>query len=167
MAAAKKSKKSKSARAEAQRDIARNRRALHRYEIEDRFEAGLVLFGSEVKALRERGASLGEAYGQIVNDEAWIIGLHIPEYTNASMNSHEPTRTRKLLLNRREIDRLGVAVQQRGSTIVPLRLYFSTGGRVKLEIGVGRGRSNVDKRHAIRERESRREAERATGTRRR
>ena len=156
----------KTERAEARRDIARNRRALHRYEITDRYEAGLVLFGSEVKALRDRGASLGEAYGQISNGEAWIIGMHIPEYTNASMNSHEPTRTRKLLLNRREIERIADAVAQRGQTIVPLRLYFSDGGRAKLEIGVGRGRSNVDKRHAIKERDARREAERAMGTRR-
>ena len=164
MAAAR--KKGGAARAEAQRDIARNRRALHRFEITDRFEAGLMLVGSEVKALRERGASLGEAYGQIIDGEAWVIGLHIPEYSNAGMRGHEPTRTRKLLLNRREIDRIAQAVTQKGQTIVPLRLYFSEGGRAKLEIGVGRGRSNVDKRHAIRERDARREAERATGTRR-
>lgn len=164
MAAAK--NRNRAARADAQRDIARNRRALHRFEISDRFEAGLMLFGSEVKALRDRGASLGEAYGQISNGEAWIIGMHIPEYTNASMNSHEPTRTRKLLLNRREIERIADAVSQKGQTIVPLRLYFSEGGRAKLEIGIGRGRSNVDKRHAIKERDARREADRAMGTRR-
>jgi SsrA-binding protein len=142
-----------------QRDIARNRRALFDYEIVERLEAGLVLLGSEVKALREGGATIAEAYVVVRAGEAWLIGAHIADYPNAP-EGHDPGRTRKLLLHRREIERLSSDLAQKGLAVVPLRLYFKD-GRAKLELGVGRGRAHHDKRHAIREREDRREAERA------
>jgi SsrA-binding protein len=142
------------------RDIARNRRAFHEYEIVERLEAGLVLEGSEVKGLRGRGASIGDAYVQIRKGEAWLIGAHIPEYAEAGGRGHEPTRTRKLLLHRREIERVAADLNQNGLSLVPLRLYFKD-GRAKAELGLGRGRARHDKRRAIAERDARREAERA------
>jgi len=143
------------------RDIARNRRATFDFEILERFEAGIVLQGSEVKALRERGASIGDAYVQFMHGEAWLIGLHIPEYAPASMNGHEADRTRKLLLHRREIQRLQAEVAQKNLSVVLMSLYFNAEGRVKAKIGLGRGKTRHDKRHTIREREDRREADRA------
>jgi SsrA-binding protein len=143
------------------RDIARNRRATFDYEILDRLEAGIVLIGSEVKALRERGAAIGDAYVQFMGGEAWLIGLHIPEYAPASMSGHEPDRTRKLLLHRREIERLQEGVTQKGLSLVLMSLYFNADGRVKAQIGLGRGKTRHDKRQSIREREDRREADRA------
>ena len=148
-----------------QRDLARNRRATFDYEIIERFEAGLVLLGSEVKGLRERGATINEAYVIVRGGEAWLVGAHISEYGNAA-NGHDPTRTRKLLLHRREIDDIDEQLSQKGLAVVPLRLYFKD-GRAKLEIGVGRGRAHHDKRRAIREREDRREADRAVRAARR
>jgi len=153
----KKGKKSDS----AGRDIARNRRATFDYEIGERFEAGVVLTGSEVKALRERGAALGDAYVQFMGGEAWLIGVHIPEYAPAAANGHDPMRTRKLLLHRKEIDKLGEGATQRGLTAVLMSLYFNKDGRVKAQIGLGKGKTRHDKRDAIREREDRREADRA------
>lgn len=143
------------------REIARNRRATYDYEITDRFEAGVVLQGSEVKALRERGAAIGDAYVQIIGGEAWLVGVHVPEYAPASINGHEPTRSRKLLLHRREIDRLHADVARKGLSLVLMALYFNRDGRVKAQIGLGRGKTRHDKRQAIRAREDRREADRA------
>jgi SsrA-binding protein len=142
------------------RDIAQNRRARHEFEILERYEAGLVLAGTEVKGLRERGATIRDAYVQIRDGEAWLVGAHIADYVNSGQAGHDVMRTRKLLLHRREIEKLARAVGEKGLTIVPLRLYFSH-GRAKLEIGVARGKSEYDKRRAIREREAGREAERA------
>ena len=110
------------------KDVARNRRALHEYEITDRVEAGLVLQGSEVKGLRDRGATISDAYVQIRGGEAWLVGAHISEYDNAGYGGHDPRRTRKLLLHRREIERLASALAEKGLSLVPLRLYFSGGG---------------------------------------
>jgi len=141
------------------RDIARNRRALYDYEITERLEAGLVLLGSEVKSLREGAATIAEAYVVVRGGEAWLVGAHIAEYPNAP-EGHDPGRTRKLLLHRREIEGLAADLSQKGLSVVPLRLYFSD-GRAKLELGIGRGRTRHDKRQAIREREDRREADRA------
>jgi len=150
----------KPSRDEGDRDIARNRRALHEYEITERVEAGLVLVGSEVKGLRERGASIRDAYARIDGGEVWLVGLHIPEYWNARRDGHEPLRPRKLLLHRNEIRRLTIALTERGLSLIPLRLYWKD-GRAKVELGLGRGRQMHDKRRAIAERDARREAERA------
>lgn len=154
-------KKGKKRSKTAGRDIARNRRATFDYEIVDRVEAGVVLTGSEVKALRERGASLGDAYVQFMRGEAWLIGVHIPEYAPAAANGHDPMRTRKLLLHRKEIDKLGEGATQKGLTAVLMSLYFNEDGRVKAQIGLGKGKSTYDKRNTIRAREDRREADRA------
>jgi SsrA-binding protein len=143
------------------RDVAQNRRALHEFTILDRFEAGIVLTGSEVKSLRERGATIRDAYAEVRDGEVWLVNAHIPEYFNAGMLGHEPLRTRKLLLHRQEIARLAGRLAEKGLTLVPLRLYFTAEGRAKIEIGVGRGRRLYDKRHAIAEREMKREADRA------
>lgn len=141
------------------RDLAQNRRARFEYDIVERFEAGLVLLGSEVKALRESGGTIQDAYVQVRRGEAWLIGAHIPQYPPA-VEPHDPTRTRKLLLHRREIEQIAEGLTQKGLAVVPLRLYFK-GGRVKMELALGRGRSLYDKRRAIRDREDRREADRA------
>jgi SsrA-binding protein len=142
------------------RDIAVNRRARFEYHIEETFEAGLVLLGSEVKALREGKANLKDSYGRIDNDELFLSNAHISPYGPASQFGHEPTRTRKLLLRRDEISRLTGKVKERGLTLVPLRLYFKN-GRVKVELALARGKKHHDKRDTIREREVRREMDRA------
>ena len=142
------------------RDVARNRRALHEYEILERVEAGIVLQGTEVKGMRERGATITDAYVQIRHGEAWLVGAHISEYDNAGGGGHDPRRTRKLLLHKREIQRLAADLAEKGLALVPLRLYF-TEGRAKLELGLGRGKTLYDKRRTIAERDARREADRA------
>jgi len=145
--------------------VARNRRARHDYHIEDTFEAGLVLQGTEVKSLRAGRASLNEAFGQVSGGELWLHGLHIPEYERGTWTNHEPRRTRKLLLHRKEIDRLASQAAERGFTIVPLSLYFS-GGRAKVELGLGRGKHTYDKRHDLAQRDAAREVDRALRRRR-
>jgi len=149
--------------ARTDRDIAVNRRARHDFFIEETYEAGLVLTGSEVKSLREGRANLKDSYGRIDRGEAWLFNAHISPYGPASQFGHEPTRTRKLLLHQREIERLAGKVKERGFTLIPLRLYFKK-GRVKVEIGLARGKKQFDKRAAIRERELEREADRAMKT---
>lgn len=146
--------------------IATNRRARHDYHIEETFEAGISLVGSEVKSLRQGKASLQDAYGVVRNREVFLYGVHIPEYAQASIQNHEPTRARKLLLHAREIHKIEVGTTQQGFTLVPLRLYFR-GNRVKAEIALGRGRRTHDKRRAIAEREAKREMERRLGRKRR
>jgi SsrA-binding protein len=145
--------------------IARNRRARHDYHIEDTYEAGLVLTGTEVKSLRAGRASLTEAYGQLTGDELWLHGLHIPEYAQGTWTNHEPRRARKLLLHRKEIDRLASQVAERGFTIVPLSLYFS-GGKAKVELALARGKRTYDKRHDLAQRDAAREVDRALRRRR-
>jgi SsrA-binding protein len=142
------------------RDIAVNRRARHEFHIEETLEAGIVLFGSEIKALREGKANLKDSYGRIDGDEVWLWNAHISPYAPASQFGHEPTRTRKLLLHREEISRLTGKVKERGLTLVPLRLYFKR-GRAKVELALARGKKQHDKRDAIRERDVRREIDRA------
>lgn len=150
----------------ARRVIAENRKARHEYEILERFEAGLVLLGSETKSLRDGKGNVAEAWVRIEDGEAWLVDAHIPPYPQAGPhNNHEPTRPRKLLLKREELDRLSKRVQEKGLTLIPLVLYFQ-GPWVKLELGLGRGRKLHDKRQAIKEREGRREAEQAIGRRR-
>ena len=140
--------------------IARNRRARHDYHIEDVVEAGLVLTGTEVKSLRAGRASLTDGFGQISGGEAWLHGVHIPPYDMGTWTNHEPRRTRKLLLHRKEIERLGRLTAERGFTLIPLSLYFS-GGRVKVELAVARGKRAYDKRQDLARRDAAREVERA------
>ncbi len=140
--------------------IATNRRARHEYDIEESLEAGLVLTGTEVKALRSGRASLAEAYARVERDEIWLHHLHIPPYDAGNIFNHDPLRRRKLLLHQREIRRLEGKASQKGYTLIPLRLYFSR-GRAKVEIALARGKKLYDKREAIGEREAGREAQRA------
>ena len=149
-----------------ERDITINRRAFHDYFIDERFEAGLVLTGSEVKSLRDHRAHLKDAYARFFGDELFLVGAHINPYAPASQFGHDPIRTRKLLLHRREIERLRGKIQERGLTLVPLRLYWSK-GRAKAELGIGRGKKLYDKRTSIRERMENREVERAMAAGRR
>ena len=149
-----------------ERDITQNRRAFHEYHILERFEAGLVLTGSEVKSLRDNRAHLKDAYARFFGEELFLVGAHIAPYAPSSQFGHEPDRNRKLLLHRRELDRLRGRIQERGLTLVPLRLYWSR-GRAKAELGLGKGKKLHDKRVAIRERMEKREVERAMAAGRR
>jgi len=146
--------------------IATNRRARHDYEIEQTYEAGIQLQGSEVKTLRQGKASLQDAYAAIRDGEVFLYNAHIPEYPQASMQNHEPTRARKLLMHKGEIHKLAVKTEQQGYTLVPLKLYFKQ-NRVKVEIALARGRKHYDKRQAIAKREAQREMQRAAGAARR
>ena len=145
--------------------IASNRRARHEYAIEDVVEAGLVLTGTEVKSLRAGRASLTDGFGQITDGEAWLHGVHIPQYTLGTWTNHEPRRTRKLLMHRKEIDKLARSISERGLTLIPLSLYFS-GGKVKIELGLARGKRTYDKRHDLAKRDAAREVERELRRRR-
>ena len=145
--------------------IASNRRARHEYTIEDVVEAGLVLTGTEVKSLRAGRATLADGFGQITDGEAWLHGVHIPQYTQGTWTNHEPRRTRKLLMHRKEIDRLERSISERGLTLIPLSLYFS-GGKVKIELGLARGKRTYDKRHDLAKRDAAREVERELRRRR-
>lgn len=144
--------------------VATNRRARHDYHIDATYEAGLVLTGTEVKALRMGRASLVDGYIAIDHGEAWLEAVHIPEYSQGSWTNHAARRKRKLLLHREQIDKLAGKVKDKGFTIVPLQLYFSD-GRAKVEIALARGKKEWDKRQSLRERQDRREAERAMSLR--
>jgi SsrA-binding protein len=148
------------------RDIAVNRRAFHDYFIDERYEAGLVLVGSEVKSLRAGRANLKDAYARFFGEELFLVGSHISPYAPASQFGHDPVRSRKLLLHKKEIERLRGKIQERGLTLVPLRLYWSK-GRAKAELGLGRGKKLHDKRETIRARTERREMDRAMAAGRR
>jgi SsrA-binding protein len=140
-------------------DVASNRYASYRYELIERFECGIVLEGTEVKALRTSGAQLKDGYASFSDGELWLHSVHIPPYGPASRENHEPERTRKLLLHRRELDRIEARVQERGLTLVPTRIYFS-GSHAKVEIALARGKDLYDKRNTIRDRETKRDMER-------
>ncbi len=140
--------------------IARNKRARHDYEILETFEAGLVLLGTEVKSLRNGKANLGDAYGTVKDGELWLLNLHIAPYEKGTTWNHEPTRTRKLLLRASEIRRLIGAVERKGLTIIPLEMHFRR-GRAKVVIAVGRGKKLHDKRADLKERDAKRDVERA------
>jgi SsrA-binding protein len=148
-----------------EKTIAENRRARHDYHLLERLEAGLVLTGTEVKSLRNGRATLAQAYADVRDGEAWLVGLEIATYDQGNRANHEPTRPRKLLLHRREIDSLYGKVREKGLTIVPTRLYFKD-GRVKVELAVARGKEQRDKRRDVMEREARRAMERAVSRRR-
>ncbi len=140
--------------------IAENRKARHDFHIVERVEAGIALTGTEVKSLRDGGGTIREAYAQLRDGELYLVGANIAPYRQGNIQNHDPLRDRKLLLHRREIEQLGAKVAQRGMTLVPLSLYL-TNGKVKLELGLARGKEGVDKRHAIAERDARRQMERA------
>jgi SsrA-binding protein len=141
-------------------DVATNRQASYRYNFLDKFEAGMVLTGTEVKSLRGGKAQLKDGYASIKDGELWLFNVHIPPYAPASRENHEPERQRKLLVHRKELDALAAKVAERGLTLVPTRLYFSD-GRAKVEIALARGKDVGDKRQAIKEREMKREMERS------
>ncbi len=136
---------------------AQNRKARHNYAIEETFEAGIVLTGSEVKSLRQGRAAINEAYAGERGGELFLFNAHIPEYTAASRFNHEPRRPRKLLLHRREIAKLIAAVQRKGMTVVPLSVYFNATGRAKVELALARGKRTYDKRVAAKERDWKRQ----------
>jgi len=150
----------------AEKLIADNRRARHDYNLLERVEAGIVLTGSEVKSLRQGHAILQRAYADTRDGELWLVGLHIPPYEQASVEPHEPDRDRKLLLHRRQIDKLSSQTAEKGLTLVPTRLYFKD-GKAKVELAVARGKEGRDKRRDIAERESKRRIERELKSRRR
>jgi len=140
--------------------VASNRKARHDYHIEDTFEAGLSLMGTEVKALRAGRCSLVDGFAQFSGDELWLEGVHIPEYSQGTWTNHAPRRRRKLLLHREELDKIASKTREKGRTIVPLAVYFKD-GRAKVEIALATGKRQYDKRQALRERQDAREAERA------
>jgi SsrA-binding protein len=141
-------------------DVASNRYAAHKYELLERLECGIALQGSEVKSLRASGAQLKDGFASIDNGELWLHSVHIPPYGPASRENHDPERARKLLVHRRELDRLAVRTKERGFTLVPTRIYFS-GSHAKVEVALARGKTLYDKREALRKREQQREIQRA------
>lgn len=142
------------------KELVRNRRAYHDYEIIETYEAGIVLLGTEIKSLRAHGGNIGEAYVKIINNELWLIGASIAPYTYGNIYNHEERRDRKLLMHKKEINKLKESTQQKGLTLIPLSLYLKK-GRVKIKIGRGRGKKRGDKRATIIEREKKREMDRA------
>jgi SsrA-binding protein len=143
-----------------QKVVAENRRARYDYFVEDRFEAGIQLAGTEVKALRQGEGSIAESYATVTDDEVWLINSHIPEYSHGNRLNHEPRRARKLLLKTREIAKLHGAVARQGLTLVPLSIYFNGNGRAKVEIALARGKKVHDKRDTIKERDWKRDQQR-------
>jgi len=145
--------------------IAQNRKARHEYHIEETYEAGLVLVGTEVKSCRAGKANLADSYAVVKDGEAWLLGCHISPYSHGNRANHDPLRPRKLLLRRAEIEKLQVATSQEGRTLVPLRLYFKH-GLAKVEIAIARGKKLYDKRHDQAEKDARRSMQRELGRRR-
>ncbi|MEY4391274.1 MAG: hypothetical protein RLZZ400_1017 [Actinomycetota bacterium] len=150
-------------RERGQKVVASNRKARHDYHIEDVYEAGLVLTGTEVKSLRAGRASLVDGYGNIENGEAWLENVHIPEYVQGTWTNHSTRRRRKMLLNRAEIDKLSGKIKESGFTLVPLSIYFKD-GHAKVEIALAKGKREYDKRQTLREQQDTREAARAMST---
>lgn len=140
--------------------VARNRKARHEYDLIEKVEAGIVLKGTEVKSLRNGKANLEDAYAAVEGNEVWLHGCDIPEYVEANQLNHQPKRARKLLLHRREIDKLLTKASEKGLTIVPLQLYFK-GGMAKVEISIARGRKTYDKREALKQQDAKRDIDRA------
>ncbi|MES4792083.1 MAG: SsrA-binding protein [Chloroflexota bacterium] len=140
--------------------IVQNRRARHDYEVLSRFEAGIALTGSEVKSARDHKVQLQGAYARVKDGEVWLLGAHIAPYANAGYATHDPTRDRKLLLHKKEIRRIAQMVEQRGLTLIPLSMYFKR-GKLKVELGVGRGLKRYDKREVVKKRDQQRALEEA------
>jgi SsrA-binding protein len=141
--------------------VCRNRKATHRFEIVAKLECGLALVGTEVKSIREKQVSLDEAYARIENGELWLVGAHIGMYRHGHTTSHEPLRRRKLLVHRQELRKLKPKVEQKGLTLVPLRIYFNERGLAKLTLALARGKRQADKRESLRARDQKREMDRA------
>jgi SsrA-binding protein len=138
----------------------RNRQAYYDYFIDDKYEAGIVLTGTEVKSLRAGRASFNDSYCLVHNGELWLKSLHIAEYTHGTGNNHPPLRDRKLLLQKREIKKIESKIKEKGVTVVPLRIFFSEKGLAKIEIGLAKGKKNFDKRESIKQRDTQRELKR-------
>ena len=145
--------------------VASNRKAFHNYSIEEKIEAGLILKGTEVKSLREGRVNLREAYATVAQGKAVLHNCHIGEYSHGNIMNHEPLRTRGLLLHKKQIQKLTRQVQQKGLTIVPLRIYFNLRGTAKIELGLARGKKHYDRRESVKKREAGREMERAMKSR--
>jgi len=145
----------------ASKVVATNRKAYHDYFIEDKFEAGMVLTGTEVKSLRDGRANLQDSYASVKNGEVFLYHCHISPYSHGNMMNHDPLRARKLLLHKKEINKLLGKTQQKGLTLVPLRIYFSERGKAKVELGLAKGKKQYDRRESIKTREAGREVERA------
>jgi SsrA-binding protein len=158
--------KGKGKRKAAAGDVATNRQAAHRYHLLEKWECGVVLEGSEVKSLREGGVQLKDGYAALHDGEVWLHNVHIAPYAPASRENHEPERDRKLLLHRREIERLIGKTAEKGLTLVPTRVYFK-GARAKVEIALAKGKDFADKRRALKDRDQRREIDRALAEHRR
>ncbi|MDF0664444.1 MAG: SsrA-binding protein SmpB [Nitrospira sp.] len=141
--------------------VATNRKAYHDYFIEEKFEAGIVLKGTEVKSLRDRRVNLQDSYADVKEGEVFLHHCHISPYSHGNIMNHDPTRTRKMLLHRKEINKLLGKTQQKGLTLIPLRIYFSKRGQAKVEIGLAKGKKQYDRRESIKTREAGREVERA------
>jgi SsrA-binding protein len=152
-------------REQGRKVVATNRKARHDYSIEDTYEAGMVLYGTEVKSLRMGRASLVDGYAYIDNGEIWLDAVHIPEYTEGTWTNHSTRRKRKLLLHREQILKISHRIRDGGYTLVPLQIYFND-GKAKVELAVAKGKREYDKRQTLRERQDKREAQRAMGTQR-
>ena len=140
-----------------QKTVAENRRARFDYFIEDKFEAGLMLTGTEVKSLRAGEATIAESYAEVRGGEVWLVNANVPEFSHGNRNNHEPKRPRKLLLNAREIDKMTGAVERKGMTLVPLSIYFNGKGRAKVELALAKGKQAQDKRATIKDRDWKRD----------
>lgn len=140
--------------------VASNRKAFHKYSIFDKYEAGLELLGSEVKSLREGNANLKESYVFLRKNQVWVSGIHINPYSHTGFDGHEPLRIRRLLLNKREIEKIRIALDQKGLTAVPLKMYFNKKGWAKLQIGIAKGKKIYEKKDAKKERDIKRDTER-------
>lgn len=163
---AKATKKDKKDAGDGTINICRNRRALHDYDILDRVECGVVLVGTEVKSLRAGFGNLEDAYARIDDGEVWLIGAEIPEYEFGNRLNHKPKRPRKLLLHRKEIERFAGKADEKGLTLIPLRMYFKD-GKAKVELAVGKGKQSHDKRESLKQADARRQIDRALAARRR
>ncbi|MEM7568314.1 MAG: SsrA-binding protein SmpB [Pseudomonadota bacterium] len=137
----------------AHKVVAENRKARHEYAFEDMFEAGIALQGTEVKSLRFGQGNIAESYAEIRGAEAWLVNAHIPEFSHGNRHNHEPSRPRKLLLHKREINRLSGAIARKGMTLVPVKLYFNERGRLKVELALAKGKTQQDKRQTIKDRD--------------
>lgn len=166
MAQKKKKKKNTNAPGDQSQTVAENRRARHRFEILEQLECGVMLIGSEVKSIREGNISLNEAYVRVEKKELWLIGADIAEYRQASFWNHEPKRSRKLLVKKREFEKLSAQAFEKGLTLIPLRMYFNSRGLVKIVIGVGRGKNVHDKRQTLKDNDNKRRLNREMRERR-
>jgi SsrA-binding protein len=142
-----------------ERSVVTNRKARHDYEITDSIEAGIVLLGSEVKSIRAGRANLSDSYARVIKGEVWLIGMHVSPYKEASLQNHEPLRDRKLLLHRNEIKKLSRKIDEKGFTLIPLKIYFKA-NRAKIELGIARGKRQYDKKISIAQKDAKREMER-------